>query len=181
MPEHTFLNDPYIRTSAVLDLIRRVLRRLLVVTGVLAVLGIGIGLLVAGVPGVWAALIAAALGLFFTGTTVLGLYLVAGRGPELLQVVILGGFIAKMAVLAVVLLWLRGQDFYDRGVFIATIIGLVLATLVVEMYTVASSRIPYVEPPTTTSEAEAPDGLTEHGADHAQDGESAPPGHHHAP
>ena len=146
MPEHTFLNDRYIRTQAVLTLIRTVLRRLLLASAAVGVLGVLIGLLVGGLPGVWGALIAVAISVLFTGATVATMYAVTGRGPELLQIALLGGWILKMGLLALLLLWLRNETFYHRGVFLATLFVAVIAALVVEVGTVATARIPHVVP-----------------------------------
>ncbi|UFU07650.1 hypothetical protein [Ruania halotolerans] len=157
MPEPTFLNDRYIRTEAVLALIARVLRRLLVVAGVVGVLAAGLGLLVAGVAGLWAALLAAGISLVFTGATVLAMHLVAGRGPELLQIVLIGGWLVKMALLAVALLWLREQDFYHREIFIGALFIAVAASAVVEVVTIATARLPYVSPTAEVAETSQPD------------------------
>ncbi|TDE96030.1 hypothetical protein EXU48_07255 [Occultella glacieicola] len=168
MSEPTFLNDKYIRTSAVLDLIRRVLKRLLLAGAAIAVVGAVVGLIAAGLPGLWGALVAVAIGLVFTATTVAALYLVAGRGPELLQVVLLGGWIVKMGLLALVLLWLREQDFYSLPVFLVTLFVQVIVAVVVELYTVVTARIPYVTPEATASTEATqadPDGPTADGAD----------------
>ncbi|MBZ2196313.1 hypothetical protein [Occultella gossypii] len=154
MSEPTFLNDKYIRTAAVLDLIKKVLRRLLLAGAAIAVVGAVVGLLAAGLPGLWGALVAVAIGVLFTATTVAALYLVAGRGPELLQVVLLGGWIVKMGLLALVLLWLREQDFYSLPVFLVTLFVQVIASLVVELYTVVTAKIPYVSPTATASTEE---------------------------
>lgn len=146
MPEPTFINDRYVRTAAMLAMIRRVLWRMLLATAAVAVLGSVIGYLIAGMPGIWATLLAAGIGLFFTGTTVALIYLVVGRGPELLQIVLLGGWIVKMGVVFVLLLWLRQLDFYHRGVFVGAIMVLALALVMVELVTVVTARIPYVDP-----------------------------------
>src|SRR5699024_11752996 len=116
-------------TAAVLRMIRTAGRRLLLVSAVIAVLASGVGYLVAGLPGVWAALIGAGISLAFTGTTVASMYLVAGRSPELLQIVLLGGWLVKMALLVIVLVWLREQTFYHKGVFVATLVVVVVAAL----------------------------------------------------
>lgn len=146
MPEPAFINDRYVRTGAMLSMIRRVLWRMLLATGAIAVLGAGIGYLIAQMEGVWGSLLAAGIGLFFTGTTVVLIYLVVGRGPELLQLVLLGGWILKMAVVFVLLLWLRQMDFYHRGVFVGAIVVLAMALLIVELVTVLNARIPAVDP-----------------------------------
>lgn len=139
-------NDPPVRTEAMLALFRTVQRRLLLLTAVVAVLGAGVGLLVGQLPGVWGALIAALLGLVFTFTTVATLRFLAGRGPELLQLVLVGGLLVKMVLVVLVMLWLRTQDFYHRGVFFGTLVVVVLGAVVIEMYSVATARIPVVEP-----------------------------------
>lgn len=145
--------DAYVRTPEILALMRRVFRALLIVTAVVGGAGIAFGLLSAGLPGLWAALIAAAAGLFFTAATVGGLYLAAGRGQQLLMIVLLGGWLVKIVILGILMFWLRGQSFYDRTTFVATIITLVLAALIVEMVLTVTARIPYVAVNSVTDDA----------------------------
>lgn len=146
MPEASPENTGYVRTDSMLAVIRVMLRRLLLVSAVITVLAVGIGYLVAGLPGVWAALIGAAISVLFNGATVLSMYLVAGRSPELLQIVLLGGWLVKMVLLVIALVWLREQDFYHRGVLVVTLVVVVVAALLVEVTTVVKARLPYVEP-----------------------------------
>lgn len=138
------MTGSYIRTPELLALIRKVFKGLAIVTAVVGVLGIAIGTAVYGLPGLWAALIATILGVFFTATTILGLYYAAGRGQEALMVVLLGGWLVKMVILGAVIFWLKNQTFYHKGTFAATILTLVIGALVVEMVIVATARIPYV-------------------------------------
>lgn len=138
-------NDPPVRTEAMLTLFRTVQKRLLLLTAAVAVVGVGVGALVAGLPGVWGALVAAALGLLFMIATVATLRLIAGRGPELLQIVIFGGWIVKMVLVVLVMLWLRDLDFYDPRVLFGTLAAVVLGGIVVEIVSVATARIPYVD------------------------------------
>jgi len=158
-----FLNDRVVRTDAMLTMIRTVLVRMLITTALGALIGSGVGYLIAGMAGVWAALIAAGIGLFFTGTTVVLIYLVVGRGPELLQIVLLGGWVVKMGVVLVLLLWLRTMDFFHLEYFGAVLILLALALVAVELVTVARTRLPAVEPgaapgPTGGARAEPAEG-----------------------
>lgn len=139
-------NDPPVRTEAMLALFRKIQRRLLLLTAAVAVLGVLVGLLVAQTPGVWGALLAAGLGLVFTFTTVATLRFLVGRGPELLQIVLIGSWLIKMALVVVLMLWLRNQDFYDRRVFFLTLVVVVIGAVVVEIGTIANARIPAVEP-----------------------------------
>lgn len=152
-------NDPPVRTEAMLGLFRRIQRRLLLLTAAVTVLGAGIGYLVAQLPGLWGALIAAGLGLVFTFTTVATLRFLVGRGPELLQIVLIGSWLIKMALVVVLMLWLRSQDFYDRGVFFLTLAVVVIGAVVVEIGTIATTRIPTVEPssPDVSSVTPEPD------------------------
>ena len=159
MPEPAFLNDRYIRTNAVLGMIRTVLRRLVLASAVIGVVSVGAGLLIGGLPGLWSALLATAISVLFIGATMVSLYGVVGRGPELLQIVLLGGWILKMGLLALLLLWLRNEDFYHRGVFLATLFVVVIAGLVVEIGTLLTTRIPYVAP-TGTEPSQEVDGAS---------------------
>lgn len=145
MPGPAMFNDPPVRTEAMLALFRTVQKRLLLLTVAVAVLGVGIGALVAGLPGVWGALVAAAIGLLFMISTVATLRLIAGRGPELLQIVIFGGWIVKMVIVVLIMLWLRQLDFYSPGVLFGTLAAVVLGGIVVEIYSVATARIPYAD------------------------------------
>lgn len=142
MNQPVFLNSGVVRTDAMLEMFRKVLRRMLITTVIGAVLALGVGYLVGGMSGVWAALLATGIGLFFTGTTVGLMYLVVGRGPELLQLVLLGGWIIKMAIVLVLMLWLRGLDFYHRGMFVGALAVIALALVAVELVTVVTTRLP---------------------------------------
>lgn len=146
-------NDAPVRTEAMLSLFRTIQQRLLLLTLAAAALGAAIGFVIARLPGVWGALLAAALGLVFTIATVALLRFVAGRGPELLQVVLIGGWIVKMVLVVLVMLWLREQDFYHRGVFFGTLVVVVLGAVAIETWSVATAQIPHVEPrPAQTSD-----------------------------
>src|SRR5699024_2062503 len=142
--EREKMTGSYIRTPELLALIRRVFKGLAIVTIVVGVLAVAIGTALYGLPGLWAAMIATVLGVFFTATTILGLYYAAGRGQEALMVVLLGGWLVKMIILGAVIFWLKNQTFYHKGTFAATILTLVIGALVLEMVIVATARIPYV-------------------------------------
>ena len=138
------MSESYIRTPELLALIAKVMRRLVWVTAIAGGAGVIIGTVFFGLPGLWAALIAAAIGIVFTATTVAGLHLAAGRGQELLMMVLLGGWLLKMIVLGGVFFWLRDQTFYHMGIFVGTVLAVVIGALIMEMVTVATARIPYV-------------------------------------
>ncbi|WP_372593048.1 hypothetical protein [Actinotalea sp.] len=127
---------------------RRALRDMLILVGVLAVLGVAIGALVAPVAskGVWGALIGAAIALVFSGTTVLTMLRTADSSVTTTGAVVLGGWLLKMIVLIAVFAVLREMDFYDRTVLAVVTIAGVLGSVALDYRAVVTGRVPYVQP-----------------------------------
>ncbi|SEE99830.1 hypothetical protein [Ruania alba] len=144
MPENS--SSPHVPTDSVLGMLRLVIRRFALVGLAVTVVVCLLGVLVAGMPGLWGALIASAVGLVFMGVTVVSMYVMAGRGPEMFQIVLLGGWLVKIVLLVLLLNWLSDMTFYHRTMFIVAIVAIVVAGLTVETLTVMKSRIPYVQP-----------------------------------
>lgn len=128
------------------DVFARALRDMLVLVGVLTVVGIGVGALVGGVPGVWGAVIGVGIALVFSGSTVLAMLATAGSSITAASGALVGTWIAKMLVLVVVLAILRDQDFYHRGVFVVVVLVGVLGSVLLDYRAVARGRVPYIEP-----------------------------------
>jgi len=129
---------------------RRALRDMLVLVGVITVLGVVLGSVVAPVAskGVWGALIGAAIALLFSGTTVLTMLRTVDSSVATTGAVILGAWLVKMVVLIAVFAVLRDMDFYDRPVLaIVTTVG-VLGSVALDYRAVVTGRVPYVEPHT---------------------------------
>ncbi|MCP2266172.1 hypothetical protein ACFQHV_16935 [Promicromonospora thailandica] len=127
-------------------MLRSALRDSLLLVAGLAVLGSLVGLLVAGVPGLWGALIGAALAAFFCGATVLSMLWTVGKGAVTMGAVVMGGWIAKMVVLIVVMAVLTQFDFYDRVVlFVVLLLGAVGSALL-DYRAVKNARVTYVDP-----------------------------------
>ena len=121
-----------------------------VLVGVLAVVGVALGALLApdATKGVWGALIGAAVALVFSGTTVLTMLRTADSSVATTGAVVLGGWLLKMIVLIAVFAVLRDLDFYDRTVLaVVTIVG-VLGSVVLDYRAVVTGRVPYVDPGT---------------------------------
>ncbi|MFD2028176.1 hypothetical protein [Promicromonospora aerolata] len=134
------------RGAAEQAMLRAALRDGLILVAGLAVLGSLVGLLVAGVPGLWGGLIGAAIAAFFCGTTVWSMIYTVGKGATTMGAVVMGTWIAKMVVLVAVLLVLTRFDFYDRVVlFIVLLLGAVGAALL-DYRAVKNGRVTYVEP-----------------------------------
>ena len=134
------------RGAAEQAMLRTALRDCLILVAGLAVLGSLVGLLVAGVPGLWGGLIGAAIAAFFCGTTVWSMLYTVGKGATTMGAVVMGTWLAKMVVLIAVLLVLTRFDFYDRVVlFVVLLLGAVGAAYL-DYRAVKNSRIEYVEP-----------------------------------
>ena len=132
--------------QAVRAVFRTALRDVLVLLGALTVLGVAIGAVVAGVPGVWGALLGVAVALVFSATTVWTMLRTVDSSPTTTAAVVMGSWLAKMVVLIVILVVLRGMDFYDRWVFAGVLLVGVIGSAVLDYRAVNRGRIPYVEP-----------------------------------
>jgi hypothetical protein len=127
-------------------MLRTALRDCLILVAGLAVLGSLVGLLVAGLPGLWGGLIGAAIAAFFCGTTVWSMLYTVGKGATAMGAVVMGSWLAKMVVLVAVLLVLTRFDFYDRVVlFVVLLIGAIGSALL-DYRAVKNGRVTYVEP-----------------------------------
>ncbi|MFI6426542.1 hypothetical protein [Promicromonospora sp. NPDC050880] len=145
MTEHV-PDAPHAARGAEQAMLRTALRDSLVLVAGLAVLGSLAGLLIAGLPGLWGGLIGAALAAFFCGATVLSMLWTVGKGAVTMGAVVMGGWIAKMVVLVVVMAVLTRFDFYDRIVlFVVLLLGAVGSALL-DYRAVRNARVPYVEP-----------------------------------
>lgn len=149
--------------GAVRDVLRRALRDMLVLVGVLAVVGVLAGWAVAGTPGVWGALVGVGVALLFSGTTVLSMLRTAGSPPATTAAVVLGAWLAKMVVLVAIFVVLSGQDFYDRVVLVVVLLVGVLGSVYLDYRAVVRGRVPYTAPaPPDAGQAE---GSAAEGAD----------------
>ncbi|WP_418276268.1 hypothetical protein ACNHYB_15550 [Isoptericola jiangsuensis] len=127
-------------------MLRRAMLSTLLLVGGLVVLGCAVGWFVAGVQGVWGALLGAALAAFFCATTIWSMQRTIGRPPTTMAAVVMGAWLAKVVVLVVVLALLRGADFYDPYVlFVVLALGAVGSALL-DYQAVRGARIPYVQP-----------------------------------
>ncbi len=125
---------------------RRALRDMVVLVAACVVVGAGVGYLVAGMPGVWGALIGAGIALVFSGTTTLSMLTTSAAAPGRMMAVIMGTWLGKLAVVIVVLAILRGMDFYDRYVLAAVVAVAVIGSALLDYRAVAQGRVPYVTP-----------------------------------
>lgn len=111
----------------------------------LAAAGVLVGGLAAGLPGVWGALLGAAVGggfVLITGVTVLAS---AKLPPTTAMVVVLGSWLVKMAVALIVLGLLGSQTFYDRTTFAVVTVGALVLVLGAEVWGILKSKMLYVD------------------------------------
>jgi hypothetical protein len=113
---------------------------------VLLALAVPIGWAVAGVPGIWGAILGVAVPVLFLGITAAVALLTARLSPSTLGAAVLGSWLLKVAVLLVVLVALDGQDFYARSVFFVVFLLGTAGFLVVEALVVVRTKVPYFEP-----------------------------------
>jgi hypothetical protein len=130
---------------------RRALRDMIVLVAGVTVLGAGVGWLVAGLPGVWGALIGAAIALVFSGTTTVAMLTTSHTAPGTMMAVIMGTWLGKLAVVIVLLAVLRGMDFYDRYVLAVVVAVAVIGSALLDYRAVSRGRVPYVSPSGTGS------------------------------
>ena len=109
------------------------------------VLAMGIGYLVAGLPGLWGGLLGVGIGVaFFTVTVVLAL-VTARFNPTLLGIVVMVSWLVKMGLLVVILVFLRSADFYSRPVFFISLLVSTFGYLGMEAWIVSKTKVLYLE------------------------------------
>lgn len=113
----------------------------------LTVVGVVVATLVAGLPGLWGALIGAALGGGFILTTALSVRITEKSPPTMAGAVLLGGWVVKMLLAIVVLGLLKGMDFYSKPALGLVVVGALVLVLGAEVYGVLRTKAPYVDDP----------------------------------
>lgn len=112
----------------------------------LAVVGSGLSFLLAGIPGVWGALIGAALGGLFILATAGSILVGAKTSATNLAMIVLGGWLLKLIFLVVALAVLRNYYFYNRVALFAVVCGAVAVVLGSEVMAVLKTKVTYVQP-----------------------------------
>ena len=125
---------------------RTALRDMLLLLAVLAVLGVTVGELVAGLPGVWGALLGLGVTVVFSGTTVVSMLATAHASPATTGSIIMGAWLLKMIVAIALLAVLRDLDFYHRVVFAVVLLIGVLGSALLDYRAVRRGRVPYTNP-----------------------------------
>lgn len=119
---------------------------------VLTVVSAVISVLVAGMPGLWGALIGAAVGGGFILFTALGVLLTSRLPAMTAGAVLLGTWLLKLILAIVVMALLKPLDFYSKGALVLTIVFALVIVLGAETYGVVSQRALYVVPDSDNAE-----------------------------
>ena len=104
-----------------------------------------IGYLVVGVDGLWTALIGSAIALVFTSLTVLSVLFGARLPLGGFYGLVLGGWLLKIVVFAVLMAALQRMDFIHGPTLFFAIVLSVLGSLSIDSWVVLRSRIPTID------------------------------------
>ena len=123
-----------------------------IIAGALIAIVIGtiasfVGGLVAGLPGVWGALIGSVTAFVFFAITAAVMYFTAHSSPATMAAGVLGGFLVKIVGFMGVGIALRGRDFYDPWTLFLTLAVAAIASLIADVVIVQRSRLPLVDEP----------------------------------
>lgn len=113
----------------------------------LVVISAILGSIFAGLPGLWGALLGAAIGGGFILTTAASVLLSARIESGLQGVVLLGSWVGKLLVAVIVVAVLRNFDFYSRPTLFLTVVGALVIVLGAETYGLLRHRVPIIELP----------------------------------
>lgn len=99
-----------------------------------------------GLPGIYGVLIGAAVGGGFVLLTVVSVLVTHNTSPTTTGAVVLGGWLLKLIVLFLILLFLRDLDFYDHVAMFVTVVLVLVAVLGCEAWGIVTSNVTYVQP-----------------------------------
>ena len=131
------------RNSA--ELFAAALRLSMLLAVAIAAAGSLIGFLIYGLPGVYSALIAAGVSASFGVFTILSIRFGSRLPLNGFYALVLGGWLLKLLLFAVLLASLQGAAFLSGPMFFFAIVASVLGGLSIDSYLVLSSKLPAVE------------------------------------
>ena len=126
--------------------LRRAVRLGALALAVLAVISAAGWSFVDGTPGLWGALLGAAVGGAFVLTTAVVVVATAHAAPQTTAAVLLGTWLLKLLAAMGIVALLDRFDFYSRPAFAVTIVAALVVVLAGETWAVLKTRAPYVEP-----------------------------------
>lgn len=131
------------KNSPIRNLMLRIIVWGLIASVVLAVVAGAVGYFAVGTPGLYAALIGAAVSFTFFSITALVLLFTADLDPTVMAAGVLGGFLIKIAGFLGVIALLGDKGFYDRLTLFLTLVVGAVVSLAIDVVAVRGARIPY--------------------------------------
>lgn len=116
-----------------------------VLVSLVALVGSLVGFLVAGLSGVWSALIGSGISLAFSILTILSVRLGSKLPLGGYFGLVLGGWLLKLVLFAVAIGLLRDAEFISGPVLFFALVAAVLGGLGIDSYVVLKARIPILE------------------------------------
>lgn len=99
-----------------------------------------------GMPGLWGALIGAAIGGSFILITVLAILATSKASPSVVMAALMGSYLVKVVIVIGVTASIKNMDFYDKPALVSVLIGAIVLVLGGELWGVMSTRTTYVDP-----------------------------------
>ncbi len=113
----------------------------------LVVVSAVLGSIIAGMAGLWGALIGSAIGGFFILTTAALVLFSAKLESGIQGMVMLASWVGKLLVVMIVIAVLKQFDFYSRGTLFLTVIAALLIVLGAETFGLLRQRVPVIATP----------------------------------
>ncbi len=120
--------------------LRRALRNGTIALAVIGIASLSLWGALRELPGLYGALIGIAIGGGFMLATVLSVLFTSRTSPAMTMGVVLGSWLVKAAVLLLLMLWLKGQDFYDATALGVTVLLTLIAVLATETFAVTRAQ-----------------------------------------
>ncbi len=130
--------------SSAQDLFRRAIAYGAYLAIAIAVIGSLVSMLTVGLPGVYAALIGAAISTSFSLMTIFSVWFGSKLPLNGFYALVLGGWLIKVVLFGVVLAILQGAQNFNGPVFFFAIVAGVLGGLGIDSWLVLKARIPTV-------------------------------------
>jgi hypothetical protein len=92
----------------------------------------------------WGVFLGGGIPWVFFGVTAVTALKTAGISAEKLGAIVLGSWLLKIIALLGVLAWMRGEDFYNRPIFFATLLIATAGLLITEAQITLKAKVPYV-------------------------------------
>ena len=129
------------KASSTAEVFSAVLKQGLLLVAAIAVVGGGLGLILAGINGLISGLIGAGMALLFSSLTAFSVKFGGKLSLGGFFGVVLGGWILKLVGFVVLVALLKGASFIAGPVLFFTLVASILGTLVIDSLIVTRSRI----------------------------------------